>query len=102
MGAGLLAKAVSRDGINLIEAQGVKGRKIKSRINIQSQSQINSLPLTDRSHALRGNAAGDAPRSALDAKLVSCAMVTRKVTECIPTQSVGTNRFIAQTKTASI
>src|SRR3990167_4275503 len=33
----------------------------------------------DRSHALRGNASRDAPRP-----------VTRSVTDCIPTQSVGT------------
>ena len=39
--------------------------------------------LNDRSHAPRGNAAGDAPRSAVDA-------VTQSVTGCIPTRSVGT------------
>ncbi|RRW64397.1 hypothetical protein EGJ53_16115 [Pseudomonas fluorescens] len=33
----------------------------------------------DRSHALRGNASGDAPRP-----------VTRSVTGCVPTRSVGT------------
>jgi hypothetical protein len=44
----------------------------------------------DRSHAPRGNAAWDALRSAVDTRLESCAMVTRSVTGCIPTQSVGT------------
>jgi hypothetical protein len=46
--------------------------------------------IVDRSHAPRGNAAGDAPRSAVDARLESCAGGTRSVTGCIPTQSVGT------------
>jgi hypothetical protein len=36
----------------------------------------------DRSHALRGNAAPDAPRLLLG--------VTRSVTQCMSTQSVGT------------
>ncbi|MBN2992721.1 hypothetical protein JWR97_16910, partial [Pseudomonas cedrina subsp. fulgida] len=38
----------------------------------------------DRSHAPRGNAAWDAPRS------FTRAWVTRSVTGCITTQSVGT------------
>ncbi|QAY84284.1 hypothetical protein CUN61_09910 [Pseudomonas arsenicoxydans] len=46
----------------------------------------------DRSHALRGNAAGDALRPAIDTRLESCARVTRSVTGCIPTRSVGTIR----------
>jgi len=44
----------------------------------------------DRSHALRGNAAQDAPRPAAGARLESCAVVTRSVTGCITTRSVGT------------
>ena len=39
--------------------------------------------LRDRSHALRGNAAMDALRPALEG-------VTQSVTGCIPTRSVGT------------
>jgi hypothetical protein len=46
--------------------------------------------VTDRSHAPRGNAAGDALRSTVDTSLESCARVTRSVTGCIPTRSVGT------------
>ncbi len=46
----------------------------------------------DRSHALRGNAASDALRPADDARFKFCAVVTRSVTGCIPTQSVGTIR----------
>jgi hypothetical protein len=38
----------------------------------------------------RGNAAGDALRSAGDARLEPCALVTRSVTGCISTRSVGT------------
>jgi hypothetical protein len=49
-----------------------------------------TLARPDRSHALRGNAAGDALRSAVDTRLESCARVTRSVTGCIPTRSVGT------------
>ena len=41
-----------------------------------------SARYADRSHALRGNASTDAPRSALDG--------TRSVPGCIPTRSVGT------------
>ena len=44
----------------------------------------------DRSHVPRGNAAGDALRSAGDVRLESCALVTRSVTRCIPTRSMGT------------
>ncbi|MBR7214222.1 hypothetical protein E1K68_15820 [Pseudomonas sp. B2021] len=40
----------------------------------------------DRSHAPRGTAAPDAPRPAPE-------VVTRSVTGCIPTQSVGTIGF---------
>ena len=49
-----------------------------------------TLARPDRSHAPRGNAAGDALRSAVDTRLESCARVTRSVTGCIPTRSVGT------------
>ena len=54
--------------------------------------------ITDRSHAPRGNAAGDALRSTADTRLESCARVTRSVTGCIPTRSMGTinNRLILQ------
>ncbi|KAE9645605.1 hypothetical protein EJA71_11095 [Pseudomonas sp. PB106] len=41
-------------------------------------------PGPDRSHALRGNAFWDAPRP-----------VTRSVTGCIPTRSVGTIKIAA-------
>ena len=44
----------------------------------------------DRSHAPRGNAASDALRPTGDARLKSRAVVTRSVTGCVPTQSVGT------------
>ncbi|PMU09234.1 hypothetical protein C1Y11_17920 [Pseudomonas sp. FW305-20] len=54
-----------------------------------------TLARIDRSHAPRGNAAGDAPRSAVDARLESCAGVTRSVTGCIPTQSVGTISWVS-------
>ncbi len=50
------------------------------------------LRRNDRSHALRGNATSDALRPADDARFKSCAVVTRSVTGCIPTQSVGTIR----------
>ncbi len=43
-------------------------------------------PEPARSHALRGNAAPDAPRPGF----TPCAMVTQSVTGCITTQSVGT------------
>ncbi len=42
----------------------------------------------DRSHAPRGNASSDAPRPAKDAH--QAGGVTRSVTGCIPTRSVGT------------
>ncbi|SDS55555.1 hypothetical protein SAMN04490206_0975 [Pseudomonas umsongensis] len=47
---------------------------------------------TDRFHAPRGNAAGDAPRSAFGARLESGASVTRSVTGCIPTQERGNDQ----------
>jgi hypothetical protein len=56
----------------------------------EKQKLYADLLYVDRSHALRGNAARDAPRSAVDARLESCARVTRSVTGCIPTQSVRT------------
>jgi len=40
-------------------------------------------------HAQQRNAAWDAPRPAAGARLESCVLVTRSVTGCIPTQSVG-------------
>ncbi|TBN49834.1 hypothetical protein EYC95_04195 [Pseudomonas sp. BGI-2] len=45
----------------------------------EGRSSIDFLKLDDCSHAPRGNASRDAPRP-----------VTRSVTGCIPTQSVGT------------
>src|SRR3989344_3992192 len=44
----------------------------------------------DRSHALRGNASRDAPRSSLTSYPNPGTVVTQSVTGCIPTQSVGT------------
>jgi hypothetical protein len=54
--------------------------------------RYSTLARSDRSHAPRGNAAGDALRSAVDTRLESCARVTRSVTGGIPTRSVGTIR----------
>ncbi|MCO8314538.1 hypothetical protein, partial [Pseudomonas mandelii] len=45
---------------------------------------------TDRSHALRGNASRDAPRSCLTTDTMPNTVVTQSVTGCIPTRSVGT------------
>jgi len=46
--------------------------------------------IIDRSRAPRGNAAWDAPRPALGARLESCALVTQSVTGCIPLLRVET------------
>ena len=88
-GRGRLPRHPCRSAHCAEPALGLPTGQIK--IKSQSQSQSNrSRSHTDRSHAPRGNAAGDAPRPAVDARLESCAMVTQSVTGCIPTRSVGT------------
>ncbi|KAB0502851.1 hypothetical protein F7R14_19690 [Pseudomonas lini] len=73
------------------KAKQSKAKQSKAKQNKTKQNKTKQNNRS-RSHALRGNAAGDAPRSARDARLESCALVTRSVTGCIPTRSVGTIR----------
>ena len=53
--------------------------------------------LSDRSHALRGNAPWDAPRSATAASFGNCTRVTQSVTGHIPRQERGNDRRVITT-----
>jgi hypothetical protein len=64
--------------------QGGAANLEKARGLVRGQASL--LQVIDRSYALRGNASTDAPRSALEG--------TRSVPGCIPTQSVGTIKFV--------
>jgi hypothetical protein len=87
---GILAAVPTAQNLRSASRGGVH-RKSKTR-RPTGRPVCSTLTRPDRSHAPRGNAAGDALRPAVDAGLESCAMVTRSVTGCIPTWSVGTIR----------
>ncbi len=67
-------------------------RSVKDCIPTQSVGTITSpdIPQVDRSHALRGNAYRDAPRSCLTADATPGTVMTRSVKGGIPTRSMGT------------
>ncbi|KAB0500665.1 hypothetical protein F7R14_25460 [Pseudomonas lini] len=88
---GILAAVPTAQNLRSAFRRGRSRSKSKAKAKQSKAKQSNrSRSHSDRSHAPRGNAAGDAPRSARDARLESCAMVTQSVTGCIPTRSVGT------------
>ena len=85
---GILAAVPTAQNLHSASRRSVH-RKSKTR-RPAGRPDSSTLARPDRSHAPRGNAAGDALRPAVDTRLESCAMVTRSVTGCIPTRSVGT------------